>query len=144
MRELTERLEGKGVVNGIGDFARQIRQWGNQMAMTPKLVGPGALFIDERDARVDVGDVSEPGFPDKRRELDLEPEHLPWENGCDLVSARTAQSEIWRGELGEVSWVREKVPRFSSRNAEFLSLMEGVNAHKKTTNGETMWFGFRG
>jgi hypothetical protein len=25
-----------------------------------------------------------------------------------------------------------------------LSLMEGVNAHGKTTNGEALWFGFRG
>jgi hypothetical protein len=25
-----------------------------------------------------------------------------------------------------------------------LSLVKGVNTHEKTTNGEALWFGFRG
>jgi hypothetical protein len=43
--------------------------------------------------------VGEPGFPNERGELDLEPEHLSGENGCDLVATRAAHGEIWRGEL---------------------------------------------
>ncbi len=102
------------------------------------------MFIDEADAWVDVGDVSEPGFPDKRGELDLEPEHLSGENGSDLVAARAAHGEIWRGELGEVSGVGEKSPRCGSGDGECLSLMESVNAHEKATIGGALWFGFRG
>lgn len=102
------------------------------------------MFIDEGDAWVDVGDVGEPGFPNERGELDLEPEHLSRENGCDLVAARAAHGEIWRGELGEISRIGKESPRCFSGDGECLSLMESVNAHEKTTIGGALWFGFRG
>ena len=102
------------------------------------------MFIDEGDAWVDVGDVGEPGFPNERGELDLEPEHLSGENGCDLVATRAAHGEIRRGELGEVGGVGEESPRCLSGDGECLSLMESVNAHEKATIGGALWFGFRG
>lgn len=131
-------------MDGVGDFTGGGSEGGDEVAMTPEFVGARALFVNEGDAWVDVGDMSEPGFPDKRGELDLEPEHLSWEDGSDLVTAGAAHGEIRRGELGEVGGVGEESPRRGSGDGEYLSLMEGVNAHGKTTNGEALWFGFRG
>ena len=131
-------------MDGVGDFTGGGSEGGDKVAMTPEFVGTRALFIDEGDTWVDVGDMSEPGFPDERGELDLEPEHLSGENGGDLVAARATHGEIGRGELGEVGGVGEECPRRGSGDGECLSLVKGVNTHEKTTNGEALWFGFRG
>lgn len=131
-------------MDGVGDFTGGISEWSDEVAVAPEFVGTRALFINEGDAWVDMGDVSEPGFPDKRGELDLEPEHLSWEHRCDLVTAGATHREIGRSELGEIGGVGEESPRRGSGDGEYLSLMEGVNAHEKPTNGGRLWFGFRG
>lgn len=142
--QFTERLEGEGVVDGVGDFAGGVSERSDEVEMTPEFIGTHALFVNEGDSWIDVGDVGEPGFPDKRGELDLEPEHLSGVNGGDLIPSGVAHGEIWRGELAEVGRVGEKSPSCVCGDREGLSLMEAMDAHAKATNGGALWFGFRG
>ena len=68
-------------MDGVSDLAGGVADRGDEVAVPPQFVGAGTLLVDERDPRFDMGDVSDPGFPDERRELDLKPQHLAGENG---------------------------------------------------------------
>ena len=79
--EFTKGLKREGVVDGVSDLGGSGADWGDEVAVPPQFVGAGALLVDERDTGIDMGDVSDPGFPNERCQLDLKPKHLTWENG---------------------------------------------------------------
>lgn len=128
--DFAKGLKGESVVNGVYDLARGIGERVDEVAVTPQFVGAGALLVDEGDAGIDMGDVSEPSFPDERGELDLKPKHLTGENGGHLIPARAAHGEIGRGEVGEVGRIGEEIPGSGGRNREGLGLMQRMDDHK--------------
>ncbi len=117
-------------MDGVSDLARGFGERGDEVAVTPEMVGAGALLVDEGDAGIDMSDVGEPSFPDERGELDLKPEHLTGKNGGNLITAGASHGEVWWGESGEIGRIGEEIPGSGGRNREGLRLMQGMDDHK--------------
>lgn len=117
-------------MDGVSDLARGFGERGDEVAVTPEMVGAGALLVDEGDAGIDMSDVGEPSFPDERGELDLKPEHLTGKNGGNLITAGASHGEVWRGESGEIGRIGEEIPGSGGRNREGLRLMQSMDDHK--------------
>lgn len=126
MGELAEGEKGQGVIDGIADLAGGVAERGDEVAVAPDFIGAGALLINETDAGIDVGDLGDPGFPEEGGELDLEPEHLTWENGVNLIAVGATHGHVGRGELGEIGGVGKEVPGGSCGDGEDLGLMKSV------------------